>query len=90
MILNVINGKDQIIDAIDVDDCYITADYVKDCLQNGMWDDSTLEEFNHDIAGMALQNPDTGKTEDWLCSYEEEELREIFLKRKGEWKDHVE
>ena len=90
MILNVINGKDQIIDTIDVDDWYITADYVSDCLKNGLWDDSTLEEFNLDIAGMALQNPENEDIVDWLVRPEEAELREIFLKRKGEWKEHVE
>lgn len=88
MILNVINGKGQIIDAVNVDDYYITADYVVECLQNGLWDDSTLEEFNHDIEGMALQNPNTEDIVDWLVRPEEAELREIFLKRKGEWKNH--
>lgn len=57
--------------------------------KNGLWDESTLEEFNLDIAGMALQDPVTEDIVDWLVRPEEVELREIFLKRKGEWKDHV-
>ena len=89
MKVNVVNGRDQIIDTIDVDECYITKDYINDCMLNGCYDDETLEEFKCEIAGMCLQDPDTGYYEDLLVEVEEDELIENFMIRRGLYRVHI-
>lgn len=83
MIVAVENGKFQTIDTIVIpDEGYYCVDYVKDCIQNGVWDDAkSFDDVLLDISGMAMIRKN-GDTYDWLVSSEIAEIEEEFKARR--------
>ena len=83
MMVAVENGKFQTIDTIDIpEECYYCIDYVKDCIQNGVWDEvKSFDDVLLDISGMAMIR-ENGDTYDWLTSNEIAEIEEEFKARR--------
>lgn len=84
MLINVVNGKDQVIDIIDtgVNNDYTLNDYIEECYLNGKFSDLTRKEFIDEIQVYAFEDPEDNIILDWVTNGEIKDFVEKWFKEE--------